>query len=184
MEVREGLPVIYRQKLLSIPNLDSMQVETRIHESALDQVKAGLPVRVTVDAFPGTSYDAVVKSVAVLPEQNSWSGNDTKVYQTIVTITDKVEGLKPGMTAISEILINKLPDVVTVPLQAVVEKDDKTYVVVKDDQENMQPRFVELGEASDTRVSVQSGLSEGESVAVNAQDLKNAVFGDNAIPAT
>jgi multidrug efflux pump subunit AcrA (membrane-fusion protein) len=120
----------------------------------------------------------------VLPEQNSWSGNDTKVYQTIVTITDKVEGLKPGMTAISEILINKLPDVVTVPLQAVVEKDDKTYVVVKDDHENMQPRFVELGEASDTRVSVQSGLSEGESVAVNAQDLKNAVFGDNAIPAT
>ena len=184
MEVREGLPVIYRQKLLSIPNLDSMQVETRIHESALDQVKAGLPVRVTVDAFPGTSYDAVVKSVAVLPEQNSWSGNDTKVYQTIVTITDKVEGLKPGMTAISEILINKLPDVVTVPLQAVVEKDDKTYVVVKDDHEHMQPRFVELGEASDTRVSIQSGLREGESIAVNAQDLMNAVFSDNAVPAT
>ncbi len=34
MEVREGVPVIFRQKLLSIPNLDSMQVETRIHESA------------------------------------------------------------------------------------------------------------------------------------------------------
>ncbi len=33
-EVREGVPVIFRQKLLSIPNLDSMQVETRIHESA------------------------------------------------------------------------------------------------------------------------------------------------------
>jgi len=88
------------------------------------------------------------------------------------------------MTAISEILINKLPGVVTVPLQAVVEKDDKTYVVVKDQQENLQPRFVELGEASDTRVSIQSGLSEGESIAVNAQDLMNAVFGDKSIPAT
>ncbi len=42
-EIREGVPVIFRQKLLSIPALESMQVETKIHESALDQVKPGLP---------------------------------------------------------------------------------------------------------------------------------------------
>jgi HlyD family secretion protein len=183
-EVREGVPVIFRQKLLSIPNLDSMQVETRIHESALDQVRSGLPVRVTVDAFPNVHYKGTVKSVAVLPEQNSWSGNDTKVYQTIVTINEKVEGLKPGMTAVSEILIDSVKDVVNIPLHAVVEHEQKTYVVVREDGNRLVPRPVSLGQASETRVSVQSGLSEGESIAINAQDLMDAVFTDNPVPAS
>lgn len=180
-EVREGVPVLFRQKLLSIPNLDSMQVETRIHESALDRVRSGQSVRVTVDAFPSLSYHGTVKSVAVLPEQSSWSGSDTKVYQTIITINERVEGLKPGMTAVSEILVESIPDVLTVPLYAVVERNKQTYVVVKDDEDQICPRPVELGQASDTRVSIESGLSEGESIAINAQDLIELLFA-NAQP--
>ena len=184
-EVREGVPVIFRQKLLSIPNLDSMQVETRIHESSLDQVHSGLSVRVTVDAFPNMKYRGTVKSVAVLPEQNSWSGNDTKVYQTIVTIDEKVEGLKPGMTAVSEILVESVPDVVTVPLHAVVKHHEKTYVIVRDEGNRPHARSVELGQTNDIKVSIQSGLSEGESIAMNAQDLIESMFTDLAetIPA-
>lgn len=177
-EVREGVPVIFRQKLLSIPNLDSMQVETRIHESALDQVRPGLPVRISVDAFPDLKYRGTVKSVAVLPEQNSWSGNDTKVYQTTITIDQKVEHLKPGMTAVAEILVDSVSDVVTVPLHAVVERNDETYVVVRDESNRLQPRPVDLGQSSETRVSVQSGLTEGESIAINAQDLMDVIFTD------
>ncbi len=186
LEVREGVPVIFRQKLLSIPNLDSMQVETRIHESSLDQVRTGLSVRVSVDAFPHLKYRGTVKSVAVLPEQNSWSGNDTKVYQTIVTIDEKVEGLKPGMTAVSEILVDSIPDVVTVPLHAVVKHDEKTYVIVRDESNRPHARSVELGQTNETKVSIQSGLSEGESIAMNAQELAEAMFSDKdpSIPAS
>ncbi len=185
VEVREGVPVIYRQKLLSIPNLDSMQVETRIHESALDRVRSGQTVRVTVDAFPNVSYQGTVKSVAVLPEQNSWSGNDTKVYQTIVTINDKVEGLKPGMTAVSEILVDSVPNTVSVPLPAVVEHNEKKYVVVRDN-DRLIPKAVELGPSNDTRVSIQNGLSEGEIFAINAQDLMDSLFTDDSdeVPAS
>lgn len=179
-EIREGVPVLFRQKLLSIPDLDSMQVETRIHESALDQVRIGQQVRVTIDAFPSASYKGSVKSVAVLPEQNSWSGNDTKVYQTIVTIDEKVEHLKPGMTAVAEILVDSVSDVVTVPLHAVVQHDEQTYVLVRNEN-SLVPRAVDLGQASETRVSVRQGLSEGESIAVNPQQFSDALFADIAM---
>ncbi|MFO1065477.1 MAG: efflux RND transporter periplasmic adaptor subunit [Pirellulales bacterium] len=179
-EVREGIPVIFRQKLLSIPNLDQMQVETRIHESALDRVHAGQKVRVTVDALPNASYTGTVKSVAVLPEQNSWSGNDTKVYQTIITIDDKVEGLKPGMTAVSEIMVETLADVVNIPLHAIVEHNDKRFVLVRADGNGVEPREVELGAAGDTRVTVTEGLKDGEQIAINAQDLADGIFKSDA----
>jgi HlyD family secretion protein len=186
LEVREGIPVLFRQKILSIPNLDSMQVETSIHESSLDQVRSGLPVRVTVDAFPSRSYRGTVKSVAVLPEQNSWSGSDTKVYETIVTIDEKVEDLKPGMTAVAEILVASIADVVTVPLHAVVEHDDQTYVVVRNESDGMETRSIDLGQASETRVRVTEGLDEGESIAVNAQEFAESLFSqnDSTVPAS
>lgn len=174
-EVREGLPALFRQRLLSIPNLDSMQVETSIHESALDQVRLGLPVRVTVDAFPNRSYRGTVTSVGVLPEQNSWSGSDTKVYETIVTIDEKVADLKPGMTAVAEIMVDSVADAITVPLHAVVEHEDQTYVVVRDGK-SLVPRPVALGKSSETRVSVEEGLEAGEAVAVNAQEFLESLF--------
>jgi len=185
LEVREGVAVLFRQKLLSIPDLDSMQVETRIHESALDQVRIGQKVRVTIDAFPAASYTGSVKSVAVLPEQNSWSGNDTKVYETIVTIDEKVQNLKPGMTAVAEILVDSVTDVVTVPLHAIVQHDEQTYVLVRDEG-GLEPRSVDLGQASETRVSISRGLDEGESIAVNPQQFAEALFAENAasVPAS
>jgi HlyD family secretion protein len=181
-EVREGVAVRLRQRLLSIPTLDKMQVETSIHESALDQVKPGQSVRVTIDAYTGATYHGTVKSVAVLPEQSSWSGSDTKVYETIVTIDESVENLKPGMTAVAEILVDSIPDTLTVPLHAVVEHEDKTYVFVRNESNQLSPRPVDLGKSSETRVSVENGLREGESIAVNAQEFAESLLIAQASP--
>ncbi len=41
------------------------------------------------------------------------------------------------------------------------------------------PQAVELGLASETRVSVKEGLQEGELIAVNAQDLISALLPDS-----
>ncbi len=80
------------------------------------------------------------------------------------------------MTAVAEILVDSVADVVTVPLHAVVEHEDQTYVVVRDDVDGMEPRPVDLGQSSETRVSIKNGLEEGESIAVNAQDFVEKLF--------
>ncbi len=79
-------------------------------------------------------------------------------------------------------MVDTVPDVVTVPLHAVVEHDARTYVVVKDDGNRLHPRQVELGKANETRVSIESGLAEGDSIAINAQDLMDMVFTDEGAP--
>ena len=131
-EIREGVPVRYRQHLMSLPSLDQMQVQTAVHESDLDQIRIGMKARITVDAFPENEYVGTVKSIAVLPDQNGWRGSETKVYATVITIDDKVSQLKPGMTAVTEILVDSIEDAVTVPIQAVVERDDQTWVLTRE----------------------------------------------------
>lgn len=178
-EVREGVPVRYRQHLMSIPKLDAMQVRTAVHESVLDQISSGLAATITIDAFPDRRYEGEVQSVAVLPDQNGWRGSNTKVYETVVTIDAKVQGLKPGMTAVTEIHIDELKDVVAVPVQAVMQHSDDTWCVVKSRQ-GVQPVSVTVGRSNDAYVEIIDGLQAGDQVALNPTDLARDLFDDES----
>ena len=169
-EIREGMPVRYRQHLMSLPSLEKMQVQTAVHESDLDQIRIGMKAEITVDAFPNNTYIGTVQSIAVLPDQNGWLGSETKVYATVVTIDQEVEQLKPGMTAVTEIMIDSIEDAVTVPIQAVVERNEKTWVLVQQG-DKLQPRLVETGRQNDSVVHIANGLSGGERVALNPREF-------------
>jgi HlyD family secretion protein len=168
--VEEGAFVRERQEILSIPNLSRMQVNTAVHESVLDQVKPGLRVTVRVDAFTERTYAGTVKSVAVLPDQGGWLSSDTKVYKTIVTIDEEVTQLKPGMTAVVEIDIEQLENVLTVPIQAIVQRADKNWCYVQVGG-RLDKREVTLGKTNDKFVAVQQGLAENDVVVLNPMSL-------------
>nr|WP_286178077.1 efflux RND transporter periplasmic adaptor subunit [Rhodopirellula sp. JC639] len=178
-EIREGMPVRFRQHLMSLPALDKMQVQTAVHESDLEQIRIGMKARITVDAFPGKEYIGTVQSIAVLPEQNGWRGSETKVYATTVTIDGTVDQLKPGMTAVTEIMIDSVEDALTVPIQAVIERDEQTWVLIRqNDQLIGQP--VETGRQTDSVVQIVSGLSDGDQVALNPRQFVDDVLGDDS----
>lgn len=178
-EIREGMPVRFRQHLMSLPSLEKMQVQTAVHESDLDQIRLGMKANITVDAFPGKSYVGTVKSIAVLPDQNSWRGSETKVYATVVTIDDEVEQLKPGMTAVTEIMIDSFDDAVTVPVQAVVERNEQTWILVREN-DGLKPVAVETGRQNDSVVQITNGLVGGEKVALNPREFVDDLLGSDS----
>ncbi len=165
-EIRAGAPVRPRQAILSLPNLQRMQVKTAVHESVLDRIKKGLNASIRVDAFPDRQYNGTVQSVAVLPDQGGWMSSDTKVYSTVVTIDQEVEQLKPGMTAVVQIHVDHLRDVLAIPVQSIVQIGNSTWVYV---QEKGHParRAVELGVTNDRFVQIRNGLSFGDQVVLN-----------------
>ena len=166
-EIAVGAHVRMRQKILSLPNLDQMQVRTAVHESVLDQVKRGQEVTVKIDAFTGREYQGIVEAVAVLPQDTSSSlGADTRFYETVVRIEGEVEQLKPGMTAVVEIHVNHLDDTLTVPLQAVTEINGQAYCFVSRDGAVDRVRLT-VGIANDHQVQVLSGLNVGDEVVLN-----------------
>jgi len=169
-EVREGAAMRFRQTILTIPNLRRMQVSTAVHESVLDQIRPGLPVSVRVDAFPGRTYAGSIRSVAVLPDEGSWSSADTKVYRTIVTIDEEVENLKPGMTAVVEIHVDRLRNVLSVPVQAIVQIGKETWCYAGDGG-RPERRPIELGRTNLKLVEVRNGLEEGDRVVLNPDAL-------------
>jgi HlyD family secretion protein len=107
-----------------------------------------------------------VQSVAVLPDQGGWFSSDTKVYPTVVTIDEDVEQLKPGMTAVVEIHVDHLQDIVAIPIQAVVQVEDETWCYV-DAGGKPERRCIQVGKTNDKFVEIQGGIRTGERVVLN-----------------
>ena len=165
-EIAEGVAVRERQRLVTLPDLSRMQVKTQVHEAVLDQVRPGLPVTVRLDAYPDAIYSATVYDVAVVPQSGRWGSAGVKVYETIVRIDEEVENLKPGMTAVCEIHVDRIKDILSVPVQAIVqiERDNWCYV---DSVSGIERRMLELGRSNDKFVHIRKGLAEGGRVVLN-----------------
>jgi HlyD family secretion protein len=183
-QIEPGAAVRDRQHILSIPDLSRMQVKMSVHESVVDLTQAGLPADVRVDAFSDQSYEGTVKSVAVLPDPGGWLSSGAKVYTTIVGIDGTVEKLKPGMTAVVEINVEVLHDVLSVPIQALIQRSKETWCYVSSGG-SIEKRIVKLGKTNEKFVEILDGLKEGESVILNPAAVLETTVGteeeDNGI---
>lgn len=178
--IREGASVRERQAIITIPDMSKMSVNVKIHESYIKKIKIGQKARITVDAFPDEMLDGEVTKVGVLPDsQNRWMNPDMKVYLTKITIEGTHDWVKPGMSAKVEILVDRLADVVYVPIQAVTPSEGKQFATVvggfKSDR-----REVEIGQFNDEFIEIKKGLKEGEKVLLRAPEAAAPAGDDKA----
>ena len=162
--IQEGATVRERQAILTIPDMREMAIKVNIHESAVQRVAVGQAVSVSIDAFPDQQLTGIVTKVAVVADSaNAFMNPDLKVYPTTIKIDGTHDWLRPGMSAEVEILVDKLSDVVYVPVQAVTYYDDKRVVYVSNGN-NSERREIEVGTFSESFIEITNGLQAGERV--------------------
>jgi len=149
--------------MIRLPDLTHMQVKCTIHESKVDSLQRGMRARIRVQDH---EFQGIVTSVAKQPEPGNWFSGNVKEYAAIVAIESDPHGLRPGMTAAVEILVANLTDVLSVPVQAVVEKKGRFYCWVNS-ASGPQKHEIELGMGNNTRIEVKRGLEEGQDVLLN-----------------
>lgn len=160
--IEEGASVRERQIIFTIPDTTRMSVNVKVHESYVKRVQLGQRARIRVDAFPDVVLEGNVTKIAVLPDsQNRWMNPDLKVYATKVILDEEHDWLKPGLSAEVEILIDRLEDVLQVPLQTVSTENGEQVVYVSR-LGGPERRVVKTGAFNDTFIEIQDGVEEGE----------------------
>ena len=141
-----------------------MIVEVKLHESVVKQVADGSPAYATIDAYPDKRLKGRVTKIAVMPDRTAWwMPAGSKSYVTQITLDEAPKGLKPGMSAQVEILVDDRPDVLQVPVSSIYV--DKGYqVAYVKTASGPQVRRVDLGLSNDRNVEILSGLEAGETV--------------------
>ena len=171
MKVQVGGMVHYQQTLFSLPDLNQLQIKVKIHESRIKKVQKGQTCEIRPEPFPHTLLRGTVQKVATLADnERYWDDRGVKEYVVIVKVEDVPTelGLLPGMSAEVKVLINTLPDVLLVPVQAITEKEGKNIAYVVGPK-GIERREVVIGENNEKFVQIKEGVEEGEQVALDAR---------------
>jgi hypothetical protein len=79
--------------------------------------------------------------------------------------------LRPGLLADIEIIVEKIPNAIHIPVQAVFEKDGKQIVYVKTGS-RFEERPIQLAKRSESTMVLAGGVKEGEIVALADPNAK------------
>jgi HlyD family secretion protein len=209
---QEGETVIGAQSfsptvIMTVADLSIMQVEILVDETDIRNVKLGQIADIRVDALEGEKIKGDVTEIgsSAIPRNsttgttttttssNTNNGNQAKDFKVTVTIQDPPASLRPSMNATADITTAKKPDVVAIPIQAVVVREldkqgkviepkeaeegapgstvaprpkgeEKDGVFVVDQKQVARFRPVKTGIVGETDIEILDGLKEGDVV--------------------
>lgn len=141
---------------------DSMILSVSVDELDINSVSKDQEAEVTLDALEDSSFTGTVTKVG---SSSQSSGNGVAKYTVEITIPKDTQ-MKEGMNASAVITVEEKKDVVTIPVNALQEKGDKTFVYTKkDDEGNLSgEQEVSTGLSDGDKVEITDGLSEGDTV--------------------
>lgn len=142
---------------VSIADLRTLHVDVPVDELDIASIQEGQQVALTLDALPSRELTGTVERVAPLAEK---ADQGTRTYKVTVTIADAA-GVRPGMTAVVQIVTEQRQNTVLVPRRAIVLDGGKSYVL-----KPTGGKAAPDGTPASERVPVQVGLSNNESVEI------------------
>ena len=136
------------------------QIATQVSEIDIGKIEIGQRVEIEPDIF-GARETFAGSIAAINPEATSDFGLVT--YELTVDFESDPTSLLPGMTVALKILIESHPDVLLIPLAALIEEGGRSYVLVAGDlPDEVFERDVVTGARNDSEVEIVSDLSEGQ----------------------
>lgn len=157
-----------------------MRIWSTIDDIDVLMVQQGAPVKISVDALPGKTFEGEVNRVSTM-------GRDRDGV-TRFEVDIKVKGtpeLRPGMSAKAFIDAGSAQEVLLVPLEAIFEDDGKSKVEVLDEDNVVRVVTVKIGLMNDRMAEIQEGLNEGEQVITGSSaDVlpSQKIKGDGLLP--
>ncbi len=149
--------------LAEIPDLSTLQMESKVDEVDRGRIALGQTVLVHVDAFPEKVITAKMASVAPLIEQGfEWP--PTRNFKSYARLETRDPGLRPGMNAGADIVEQTLPGAISIPAKALFTIHGKPAVYVKKDGRYL-PVEVRIKARNPDEVAIE-GIPAGSLVAM------------------
>ena len=150
--------------ILSIADLDQIDVTVNISEVQIASIRLGAPVEIQVDAYPGRIFHGSVSRIA--------GGADaaTRTVQVEIDIANPGRLLRPGMYATASLSAGADENVLVVPLSALVTIGDQHFVWLVTDNVTHK-RVVTVGRATGDVVEIMSGIGDGDQIVARGTDL-------------
>jgi len=180
--------------LLTISDMSKVEAEMEVDEASIPNVKLGEDAQIRIDAYPNQTFDAVVTEVGGSPI-TKLSQNEATKFKVKIQIKNPPLTIKPGLSAQAEISTGSRPNVIAVPIQALVMKTitakpgEKPKAGAAKEEEGVflmvggKAKFVAVktGLMGELNVEVSEGLKGGESLITGPFKALRSLKGDEVV---
>ena len=163
--------------LMTLSDLSAVNAEVKVAEADVMRLSNGFASTVTLEALPLQKFTGRVVEIGASALAQVGTQAAAREFRVKVRLDGPTTALRPGLTCDTEILVAERKNALTVPLQAVVERDGKTGVfVVRDGGVQFTP--VTTGIIGGLSIEVDD-VAEGTAIVAGPfQALRNLRDGD------
>jgi hypothetical protein len=158
---REGDNVWNGAEIVEIPELTELYIDLKLDE-------LGQQVRIRVDAIPDKEFNATLDFISPIAALIFKGGaTPEKTFPARATLKNLDPRLSPGMSASAEVIIEKDPHQLLIPIRASFDKDGKPAAYLQTGKSfKLVP--IEVGKRNDDDIVVLGGLKEGDIVTLES----------------
>jgi len=150
--------------VFKIIDISRVWADANVFEKDLPRVRVGQVVKLTVTAFPGSTFSGKIIFI------NSVVDPDSRTVKVRTEVPNPDGRLKPDMFANVEIITDVKSTAVSVPQSAVLDDGGKKIVFIADGK-NYKQRQVQLGIQNGDRIEIIDGLNAGDRVVIKGNYL-------------
>ncbi len=165
-EFKEGDRAWPGAAILEIPDLKTLRLGVRVDETDRARIAQGQTASIHVDAVPDREFTGRlmdISTMATIDFSGGWPFS--RNFEVEVGVDQLDDRLRPGINATARIAVDRVPNAVLIPPEAVFQKSGESVAYVLRGT-HFDERPVEVGRRSETSLLISQGLRPGERVAL------------------
>ena len=158
--------------MAELPDVSSLRISARVDETERGRIAIKQTVTAQLDAIPDRQFTGNIERISTIATIDFSAGWPIPRNFNLEIALDQADArLKPGMTAQLTVVVDRVPDGLTIPIEASFQKSGQTVAYVWEGSK-FQEHAIDIGRRSRNRILVAKGLRAGDRVALKDPSVK------------
>lgn len=149
-----------------LPEASSLRISAHVDETERGRLASAQAVTLQLDAINDRQFTGKIERIGTIATMDFSAGWPfPRNFNLDIAIDQKDPRFRPGMTAQITVIVDRIPNAISIPVQASFMKSGHTVVYVWDGSK-FKERTVQIERRSRDRALISSGLEPGERIAL------------------
>jgi HlyD family secretion protein len=158
--------------IAELPDATTLRVSARVDETERGRLAPKQSVTVQLNAIPDRQFTGHIEQIGALASMDFSGGWPFARNFNLEIALDQTDArFKPGISGQVTVIVDRVPNAITIPAQAIFLKSGQNVAYVWRGSE-FEERNIEVGRKSGDRIMVARGVNAGEQVALRDPTAK------------
>jgi HlyD family secretion protein len=158
--------------IAELPDATTLRISARVDETERGRLAPKQSVTVQLNAIPDRQFTGHIEQIGAIASMDfssGWPITRNFILEIVLDQTD--ERFKPGISGQVTVIVDRVPDAITIPAQAMFQKSGQNMAYVWRGTQ-FEERAIDVGRRSGDKIMVAKGVRPGEQVALRDPTAK------------